>query len=72
MFVLPAPVGAHTKRFSGDLKAAGYNLLYIKLSLGIDSGNAFYAQLGKSDIGISLRSESAKLCYLTAGTKISS
>ena len=41
MFVLPAPVGAQTKRFSLDSKAALNRVLWIRFRLVTEAGKAF-------------------------------
>jgi hypothetical protein len=40
ILVLPAPVGAHTSKLSGVLKAAGYNFDWIVFKDVISFGNA--------------------------------
>ena len=55
ILVLPAPVGAHTKRFSSVKNAFGYIYDWITFRLFVPS-NAFLAHSGRSYIGMSLSS----------------
>lgn len=70
MLVLPAPVGAHTSKLSGDLNAFSYNLDYITLSVVIPYGKALWVHSGIFAIGISFSSDLGT-CRI-AGTLISS
>jgi|Laugresu1bdmlbsd_1035121.scaffolds.fasta_scaffold91605_1 hypothetical protein len=46
MFVLPAPVGAQTSKFSQLLKALSNNLDYTTFNLVMPSGNALWVHSG--------------------------